>query len=171
MRTIKLIFVFSIIMSSTFAQNTADDSYNSGYIKYIRSDFKGSVDDLTKAITQKVKNIGEAYYYRGMAFIELKKYADALKDFSEEIKIEENIAGSAYCYRGYAKTFLKDPNGAMEDYNKAIQLEPKFAKPYQLRGDLQLVLGKNAEACADWKIALELGISEVEDNIKKNCGK
>ncbi len=61
--------------------------YNSrGMVKYYLKDYEGAVADLTTEININ-PNIGEAYYFRGLAYSKLNKQAEALDDQAQARKL------------------------------------------------------------------------------------
>ena len=55
--------------------------------------------------------------------------------------------------------------GAEKDLDKAIELDPEYGEAYINRGYAKEFLGKFPAACADWKMAIELGLEEAEKYI------
>ncbi len=65
---------------------------------------------------------------------------------------------------------LNNVDEAITDCNWAIFLRPSLIAPYMLRARMHLRQQHVREACADWTRAVELGNSEAESLLKKNCG-
>ena len=99
----------------------------------------------------------EAYIKQGIANTKLKKYNQAIEDFSQAIDLDPNNA-EYYYKRGITYGNLDQDQRAIEDFNEAIRLNPKYAEAYSNRGFVYMVKLKNKKkACSDWKQACELG--------------
>jgi tetratricopeptide (TPR) repeat protein len=99
----------------------------------------------------------EAYIKQGVANVKLKKYNQAIEDFSQAIKLDPNNA-EYYYKRGVTYGNLNQHQKAIEDFNEAIRLNPKYAEAYSNRGFVYMVkLDDKKKACSDWKRACELG--------------
>jgi tetratricopeptide (TPR) repeat protein len=82
-------------------------------------------NDFTAAI--KIKPSSRAYEMRGANWLSKFKYAEALTDLNEAIKLDANNA-NAYYWRGLTKANINDPDGARADNAKAKQLDPRIGK-------------------------------------------
>jgi tetratricopeptide (TPR) repeat protein len=91
----------------------------------------------------------------GFTRVELEKSGDAIKSYSECIRLNPN-ASSCYIGRGEANQKLKKHSEAIADFNKTIELDNKFDTAYFNRGKSYFLLDKNNEAIADFNKALEL---------------
>ncbi|MBW1726356.1 MAG: tetratricopeptide repeat protein [Deltaproteobacteria bacterium] len=99
----------------------------------------------------------EAYIKQGVANVKLKKYNQAIEDFSRAIKLDPNNA-EYYYKRGVTYGNLNQHQKAIEDFNEAIRLNPKYAEAYSNRGFVYMMkLDDKKKACSDWKRACELG--------------
>ena len=98
---------------------SGDFYYERGITKAEKKDYKGSIEDFTKAIEINPVDF-EAYYLRGLSKNYLKKYKLAIEDFTKAIEIDPNI-GQFYFSRGFAKNILNDDSDC-SDAKKAISL-------------------------------------------------
>ncbi len=84
----KRIFTGAIILcllATTLAYaQTVEDYFNSGKAKYNLKDYRGTIQDYTKAIELN-PNYADAYLNRGNAKYELKDYRGALQDYNKSI--------------------------------------------------------------------------------------
>ena len=87
------------------------------------SKFEEAEETLTKAIRYD-KNNFEAYYYRGCAKVNEKKYQEAIADFEKAIELKPDYA-DAYFNTGRAYTILRDNDRACEYY----LLAQKYGRP------------------------------------------
>src|SRR5262249_6666537 len=74
-----------------------------------------------------------AYRGRGLAYEEEGKYAQAVADYTEAIRLDPRAA-DAYLHRGDAYFAQDDFDQAITDYDEAICLDPSLAVAYQHRG-------------------------------------
>ena len=100
--------------------NAADEYYYRGLEKGVYGDFRGAIQDFTKAIDIN-PNDANAYYYRGLAKSDLDDFRGAIQDFTKAIDIDPNDA-NAYHNRGIVKGILLDTNGACLDLKIAFGL-------------------------------------------------
>ena len=60
---------------------------------------------------------------------------------------------------------MKDYKGCIEDCSKAIEIDPNYPYAYQNRGNAKELMRDDLGACADWKMADELGAEGVKSFI------
>ncbi len=150
-----------------------DDSYNKydfykerGLIKYYFSDNKGSIEDLTIAIS--INSTYYLYYCRGLSYKKLSNNKNALLDFNKAIDLKKDYYLAIF-ERGNVKGFLGDKRGALKDLNKVIEFEPSKREVLYQRGILKYHLNDKDGACEDWSKAGELGYFEAYEQIQKHC--
>ena len=107
--------------------------YNKGVAKSILENYRGAIDDYTKAI-ELSPNMSEAYYQRGIAKVNLKYYLQAISDQDKAIECNKlYLSGrdkwDPYYSRGLVKLIIQDYQGAIEDFNKTIELSSKHYIP------------------------------------------
>jgi tetratricopeptide (TPR) repeat protein len=120
-----------------------------------RRDYYKAISDYNEAIRLNPKD-NDVYLRRGKNYQALKNYDKAISDFTEAIRLHPNDA-FGYLYRGDAYFDERDYDKAISDYSQGITLDPKYALPYYSRGTVYRVLGKNAQAQADFDKAKQLG--------------
>ncbi|MHA7840923.1 MAG: tetratricopeptide repeat protein, partial [Gammaproteobacteria bacterium] len=96
-----------------------------------------------------------AYHNRGLAKRQLGRYAEAIADYDEALRLNPAKA-EAYHNRGYAKRQLGRYTEAIADYDEALRLNPAYAGAYFDRGFAKGQLGRYAEALVDYDEALRL---------------
>jgi len=113
-------------------------------------------------------NDAKAYGKTALAKEEKGDYEGAIKDYTAAI--EANPSAGLYFARGEVKYKTKDFSGAIKDFTQAIERDAaKYAKAYLNRGSAQYSLGNKTDACADWRQASLLGISQANDALNKFC--
>lgn len=131
-----------------------------------------------------------AYFQRGLAYYELKKYDNAINDFSKVISIEPENA-SAYTklakvilYGNWAgkikftdstsfwgNTKLEYYQTAIQYCDKAINLEPNLREAYFIRGMCNYYSSENKEAVKDFDKAIELDPNLRDTYIQRGFAK
>ena len=148
------------IQSTKTLQDWSDQAFE----KDKNKDYKGAIEDYTKAIELK-PDYTLAYYLRGNSRSSLSDYKGAIEDYSKAIQYDENWGdfgdsyfglSSAYYNRGNSRKTLSDYKGAIKDYNKAIELKPDHADAYHNRATSHKNLGDNDIAIADYRKAADL---------------
>lgn len=104
-------------------------------------------------------NPDEAIYYknRAKAKLVLKDYNGAIADCTKAIALNPDLP-YAYAYRAKGYYALNNFIKAKRDSSKAIQLNPRGFF-YYLRAWHNYKLGETANACSDYKRAIDLGYS------------
>ncbi len=107
------------------------------------------------------RNINSArqIYQQGIAHYHKGKYEQAIKLFSQAIKINPEYS-SAYNSRGDAYYRLRDYKKSQEDSSAAISHNPKDANAYYDRAFTLYSLGKYKDAIADYNRAIKLNPSD-----------
>jgi tetratricopeptide (TPR) repeat protein len=100
-------------------------------------------------IDETIRNLANAYYFRGGATLAQRDYDGAIASFSQAIKLDpmqsEYLTGRAAAYEGKS-----DYGNAIADYSWAIKLDPKSAYAFSSRGALFQRRGDYARAAADY---------------------
>jgi len=93
-----------------------------------KEDYENGIIYYTKAL-QKVQN-AEIFIKRGGAYFALKKFDNAVLDFSDAIKTNPEDISNIYFMRGLSKSLLEkeDKEGACEDFQKAKKLGYDFSE-------------------------------------------
>lgn len=94
------------------------------------------------------------YYTNGCYKVYIKKYKEAVDDFSEALKRDTGFI-QAYENRGVAKYYLEDYYGAIEDFTIALEINPEDFNTYGRRGWARFRLQDCRGAIEDFTKALE----------------
>ncbi len=99
-------------------------------------------------------NFSPAYYNRGIAYYELGKYSEAVRDFDSSLKLEPNSA-LTYFYRGVCFQELNRLDRAIVSLSCAISLDPKPIAALVNRGICYQKLEKYEQAIDDYSRVLK----------------
>lgn len=102
-----------------------------------------------------------AWAERGRLLSENGQYGEAVKDYSQAIKLKPNEA-SYYFLRGFDLDRVQQTNRAVADYTRGIELDPKNAAAYSQRALFYSTLDKSEAAFDDYTKALELTDSDAD---------
>lgn len=106
------------------------------------------IDYYTRSIEAN-SEFSPAYYNRGIAFYEGKKYHEAIQDFNQALKLEARSA-LAYYYRGVCYQELNELEKAIVSYSCAITLDPEPEDCLLNRGLCYQSLGNFSRAIKDY---------------------
>ena len=110
--------------------------------------------DFTAAI-KNARSFAEAYFDRGLLYLETGAFRAALSDFDEAIR--QGMTGrDVSFYRGMAYLQSERFAEAIDDFSAAIRLDPELAAAYLNRGVARYRLDLLKEAMADDTRAIEL---------------
>ncbi len=108
-------------------------------------------------------SLGEGHYYIGLAFYKMKKWEEAIDNFSKAISMKATINYHwAYFNRANSYSQLNNLEAAFNDYNIVIDLKPDLIVAYLNRSLLFLNKNLKTEALKDLFTAL----SFENENIK-----
>ena len=119
MKRILAFLLLNLSFSFVFGQS-ANTFFNAGNEKLKNSDFKGAIEDYSKAISAS-PNFPKAYYNRANAKVRLNDFRGALEDLNKSIE-QDSTSSNSYFVRGTAKSALKDYPGAIADFDKAYSI-------------------------------------------------
>jgi tetratricopeptide (TPR) repeat protein len=91
-------------------------------------------------------------------YIEMKRYDDAIKECTSQIKGETPVddIGIAYTNRGLAYAGKGQYDLAIDDYSSAVRANPKYERAYFNRGNAYYAKEKYGEAADDYNKSIEL---------------
>jgi len=129
-----------------------------GYVKYQIDDYKGAIEDYTKAIAIR-PNYGNAIWNRGDAYQYNKDYKHSIEDYTTALSLYQNDSASLatlYCSRASTKINNETYLGAIEDCNLAIKFKPDYAVAFSNKGTAFKDSGLYKEAITEYRKALDL---------------
>jgi Zn-dependent protease/tetratricopeptide (TPR) repeat protein len=110
---------------------------NAGFLLNALKTLAGGRKRVVEANTNGKKSVSpdaQAAYERGGVYVEKRDYDNAIKEFSEAIRLEPEYV-KAYIYRGRAYYEKKACDKAICDYTEAIRLKPDCMEAYNYRGE------------------------------------
>lgn len=108
------------------------------------------------------------YYYREQAAFKAKQFQRALDDIAKAIEL--NPTDLTYrAEQAVVNLRVGRTEEAMKILKETLTIDPKYAEAYRLLGVCQLQLKQDADACASFAKAKELGDPNVDELIKKHC--
>jgi Tfp pilus assembly protein PilF len=122
--------------------------------------WKDSIRLWTHVIEQRPERIQLAYYYRGLAFLNMGRPGEAIGDFDRAIAMDPNFR-DAFLNRGTAFENMGRYDRAIEDFNAAIAVSPSY-ETYYNRGIAFEKTGRLDKAIADYHDAIAMDPSRDE---------
>ena len=116
---------------------------------------KNAIDAFTEAIELE-PNGYKFWYNRASNRRDIGDYEGAMNDFTEAIELNPND-DKIWNQRGILHYVLNNYSSAIYDFSKAIELEPTYAIYFKNRADVKLLNGDQEGACADARVAEQLG--------------
>jgi tetratricopeptide (TPR) repeat protein len=140
---------------------------NLGSAYRLRKSYSKAIETYTKALKLDPKYL-TALINRGTARFEDNDLKLAQADFEEVLSIDSKNS-SAYNNLCSIAIKNKDYKKARELSTRAIELDPKNGPAYYNRGIARQLLREEEACCADWKKALELGVTGAKAFINASC--
>ncbi|WP_345263887.1 tetratricopeptide repeat protein [Nibrella viscosa] len=155
-RSLTIIYCTVLILSAC----TSSDQYvNQARTLLQQGKPREAIQILNKAIEADDDNV-EAFNMRGVAYFDLKEYANAQLDYEQAIKLKPNFY-RPYYNRALLRTAQSDNDAALKDYSEAIRLAPDTSRSvsaeiYLNRGQLFAAQQQTLAALNDFTKAIEL---------------
>ncbi len=105
-------------------------------------------------------SLSKAYNRRGLANVELGRYAEAVRDFTEVIRFNPDVAGY-YDNRQNALRQLGRLNDALRDANAAVRLAPGYTFVLRSRANIYDDMGRQDLAIADFTRAIAMDAKDA----------
>jgi tetratricopeptide (TPR) repeat protein len=138
---------------------------NLAYNQLLSNDFQSSVRHYTDALEYDPNTV-EAYNGRGQAYFQLRKFPEALADFSKAIEAGI-VTPKLFLNRGKCLVILNRAAEAMPDLNRSIELEPKSPEAFYFRGLADEKEGNLEKAISDYGQAIKLNPNYVEAMVNR----
>ena len=105
-------------------------------------------------------SLAKAYNRRGLANVEIGRYAEAVRDFTEVIRFNPDVAGY-YDNRQNALRQLGRLDEALRDANTAVRLAPGYTFVLRGRANIYDDMGRRDLAIADFTRAIALDAKDA----------
>lgn len=126
-------------------------------VQLIRQGESKKARELLKKAVKKNKTDGEAWYYLGIAHLQLNDFKKASDAFKNAIQARPDLAAMAHAGYAYALVLRNELDKAVISANTALNLDPKNIEAIYTLGIVDLRRGARTEAIskADTIIALQ----------------
>jgi tetratricopeptide (TPR) repeat protein len=159
---ITLASAFILLTGRITLAESANSYFNQGFELHQKGDLNGAIRLYSKAVENNPA-FPMAYQMRGVALQQLKKYPQAMSDYSMVITFGEPYFKSiGYYNRGIVKNITGDFAGAIPDFSQAIELDKKMAAAFFHRGIAKSKTGDLIGRMEDFREAARLGDSNAE---------
>lgn len=148
-----ILLLFILVVNVCFGQ-TANELYKKGIKKYLKEDYVGAIDLLTKSLAKFSKN-DKAYNVRGASKNVLGFQTGAIDDYNIALKLNPNIKHVLY-NRGHAYLNNEEYACAIEDFDKVILQNPNDYLALFYRGEAKFNQGDYTDAIEDFKKSLNI---------------
>jgi TonB family protein len=154
---------------------TKDKNFENGMELLKNKDFENAKSSFSKSIDHNGYSSVEAYLYRGVCCYQLGDYKNAVADilFAKDLRAKDVDSVLVANFYPIASSYLEKKNyeDAVTTFSEMIAVKSGNKDAYYGRGMAYYSLGKNPEACEDFKRAKHLGLQEAADMIVKCCTK
>jgi tetratricopeptide (TPR) repeat protein len=99
--------------------------------------------------------VERAHHNRGFAYLQAKRYEEALYDFNRALKLNARDA-NAHVGRGTLLTRTGSHAAALVDLSRAIEIDPRYAEAYAKRCFVSMMLERPQQAASDCERAVVL---------------
>ena len=152
-----------------YVADAAPYIYERGALKAQLGKHREAVADYNTFSDILIGNVSAQFYYqREQSEIQCKMYQQALNDINKAVEMEPTDA-VYWTEKGSLHIRIGQIKEAVEALEKAISLDNKAAEAYRMLGYCMVQQKKNAEACANFAKAKELGDKVAESLIAKYC--
>lgn len=133
---------------------------NLAYNELLALDFTNSILHYSEALKYDPNTI-EAYNGRGQAYMQMRKFPEALEDFTKAIQAGISTP-KLYMNKGKCLVILNRPQEAIPDLTKSLTLEPKSFETYYFRAVAREKTEDMNGAIEDYTKAIQLNPQYLE---------
>ena len=133
---------------------------NLAYNELISNNYQGAIEHYSQSLKYDPSTV-EAYNGRGQAYFQIRKYPEALSDFTKAIEAGI-VTPKLFLNKGKCLVILNRAPEAVPDLNRSIELEPKSPEAFYFRGVAHEKGGNIPNALVDYGQALVLNPNYVE---------
>jgi tetratricopeptide (TPR) repeat protein len=130
--------------------------YCKGWFALKNNDNYTAIDFFNKALYNR-KNFWQAFYGRGLAYMNAENYKNSILDLTKVISLSNKL-DDVYFFRGYSYLKLGENNNgnddsyknAITDFSSTIKINSKYLKAFYFRGIVNYNLDNISDAIADF---------------------
>jgi tetratricopeptide (TPR) repeat protein len=148
-----ILFTVLVCFGTLIAQN---EDYQIAKNQFEKGDIQESIKSYTISISKDEDY--RSHMGRAKSYIALKKYDDAIKDYSIAIEISPEDS-RIYYNRGNCFLEMKEEQAAFADFNKAIDLDPANFHAYNSRGYIYFSKDSLEKAEEDYLRSISLNLN------------
>ncbi len=152
-----LFMIVSLLSTAQVADRNlrlAREAFGEGVRQGVENNFEGAIESFGRAL-ELDPHYGDVYLYRGLAYIELGLYQEAIDDFTGLMRLDNQLSEQAWYFSGLAYAALGDHHSAIHHYSEAIRVNPDHSTLFQ-RGKAFLAINEYGNALQDFNMALRL---------------
>jgi Flp pilus assembly protein TadD len=122
---------------------------------YGRGEYEEAIANYDRFLEQ-LPNVSDVHNNRGLAYFQLKRYEEAVTDFSKSIELGNSEPALPYYNRGLVYFAQDKFQLAIDDFSQAVTLNPEFAQAFNSRAVALSEQGQYESAIADFTVAIDL---------------
>ncbi|WP_322800346.1 tetratricopeptide repeat protein [Thermoflexus sp.] len=130
------------------------DDMGEGMQRLLQGEHEEAMERFTRVLERDPGN-AQAWFHRGMAYLESGRPEAAIRDFTESLRRKEDP--DTYYNRAMAWLDLRDLERALADLDAALRLDPEDAEAWNMRAIVEAERGDSARALQDIERAIERG--------------
>lgn len=157
--------IYDYRLAATYQAGLVQALVNMGNSKKLIGDYQGAERDYTQALILDSVNF-IALNNRGSVRYVMSDYDGAASDFQAAYILSPGSPGIA-SNMGSIEHERGNYESAIQWFNEALEINNKYAPAIVNRGLSYEMTGKLKEACADWRHASELGLSQADVYLKE----
>lgn len=150
------LFAFSFLIVTMFSckdERPPEEIFQKVVELHKLKDFDKAYREVNILI-QKDSSDSEAYYYKGLIEVFLKKKQEALLSFQKSISLD-SMNYKSIVEKGKLKITLGDCNGAIDDCNKARYIKKDYAEIYVTKAHAYEAIGDFSNAIISYETAIK----------------
>lgn len=167
---IKLPIKFEIIYGKNI-HYLVNDPYKKGVELLGQEKYSEAIEQFNKFL--KDFSSSNAFYARGLCYLQLEDYRNAISDLENANNLGDPDAKSklteAYLKYGNKCLEQKKYPAAIGIFTKALEFSPNEINVLFNRGIAYFYIGEKEKACADWELIKSLGSNESSEFLKEYC--
>ena len=162
-------FISAIVVFASCNQINIQKETDAGIRQYENDSIVNAINTLSKVIS-KTDTCYACYLYRGFAYKKLKKYDNAIKDFTSLINLDKND-GVGFANRASVYYQMNDYLNSLRDFQRAFYLDTTQTILYHPISHMLFATGQKDSACYYYFKSIENGDTTFNQEIMNYCSK